>query len=67
MDSGEPMDKRPLDSSETGSAPNGGPLQSAANSTIGNLGWRGWLVLLALALANFLIVAILYRSFYLGE
>ncbi len=31
------------------------------------LGWRGWLVLLALVLANFLIVAILYQSFYLGE
>jgi hypothetical protein len=33
----------------------------------GKLGWRGWMVLLALAAANLLIVAILYQSFMLGE
>jgi len=32
-----------------------------------DFGWRGWLVLLALAVANVLIIAILYQSFYLGE
>jgi len=31
------------------------------------LGWRGWLMLLALVVANLLIVAILYQSFVLGE
>jgi len=61
------MDSLPVDSLETGSSPNGGPLQAAANSTSAKLGWRGWLVLVALALANLLIVAILYQSFYLGE
>ena len=38
-----------------------------SQSSGANFGWRGWLVLLALAVANFLIVAILYQSFYLGE
>jgi len=37
------------------------------DSTRGSLGWRGWIVLLALAVANLLIVAILYQSFVLGE
>jgi len=60
MDS-EPMDKRSLDSSETGSSPD------AADSPRARLGWRGWLVLLALAFANLLIVAVLYQNFYLGE
>ncbi len=62
-----PMDNQPTDSSGVSSSPNGGPLQSAANSTIWKLGWRGWLVLLALTLANLLIVTILYQSFFLGE
>jgi hypothetical protein len=31
------------------------------------IGWRGWIVLLALAIANLLIVAIFYQSFMLGE
>jgi hypothetical protein len=31
------------------------------------IGWRGWIVLLALAVADLLIVAILYQSFMLGE
>jgi len=66
MDS-EPMDKRSLDSSETGSSPDGGQLQAAADSPRARLGWRGWLVLLALAFANLLIVAVLYQNFYLGE
>ena len=37
------------------------------DSAKGRFGWQGWMVLLALALANLLIVAILYQSFVLGE
>ena len=38
-----------------------------SDSAKDKLGWRGWLVLLALAIGNLLIVAILYQSFILGE
>lgn len=61
------MNDLPVDSAETGGSPSGGPLQTVASSMSEKLGWRGWLVLLALGLANLLIVAILYQSFYLGQ
>ncbi len=50
------MDSRPMDGQS-----------EVVDSTKGRLGWRGWIVLLALAIANVLIVAILYQSFILGE